>query len=144
MLGASFRCGILVNHNPPCFFVSAESKGLSDPVSSLDATLTGGFISVDSKGARESRKWKCGNGKWQETGRASAALDSEGFRRIAMDPSSRQTTGSARSRVTRGREVADKGRRSFLRRGERQGSITRKVLAVNVYLVCNSNGLGNC
>ena len=23
-------------------------------------------------------------------------------------------------------------------------SITQKVLAVNVYLVCNSNGLGNC
>src|ERR1700732_3671275 len=37
----------------------------------------------------------------------------------------------------------DKGRRSFLRRGEGQGSITRKVLTVNVYLVCNSNGLGN-
>src|ERR1700693_5649984 len=29
------------------FFVSAQSKGLSDPVSSLSATLTGDFISVD-------------------------------------------------------------------------------------------------
>ena len=103
------------------FFVSAESKGLNDSVSSLDATLTGYFISVDSKGVRESRKWKCGNGKWQERGRASGALDGEGFKGIVMDPSSRQTAGSARSRVTRGIEVADKGRRSFLRRGERQG-----------------------
>ncbi len=33
----------------PLFFVSVESKGLSDPVSSLFATLTGDFISVDSK-----------------------------------------------------------------------------------------------
>ncbi len=61
-----------------------------------------------------------------------------------MDPSCRQATGSAESRVTRGKEVADKGRRSFLRGAEGQGSITRKVLAVNVYLVGNSNGLGNC
>jgi len=43
--------GNLVNHNTPTplFFVSVDSKGLSDPVSSLFATLTGGFISVDSK-----------------------------------------------------------------------------------------------
>jgi len=33
------------------FFVSVESKGLSDPVSSLFATLTRDLISVDSKGA---------------------------------------------------------------------------------------------
>ncbi len=38
-----------------------------------------------------------------------------------MDPSSRQATGSARSGVPRGKEVADKGRRSFLRRAEGQG-----------------------
>jgi len=73
------------------------------------------------KGVRESRKWKCENGKWQERGRASGAMDGEGFRGIAMDPSPRQATGSAKSRVIRGKEVADKGRRSFLRRGERQG-----------------------
>ena len=36
-------------------------------------------------------------------------------------------------------EVADKGRRSFLRRGEGERSITLKVLFVNVYLMCNSN-----
>src|SRR2546426_318269 len=115
---------MLVNHNTPpspLFFVSAESKGLSDPVSSLDATLAGYLISVDSKGVRESGTWKCGNGKWGERGRASGALDGEGFKGIVMDPSSRQTVGSARSRVTRGKEVADKGRRSFLRRGEGQG-----------------------
>ena len=69
------------------------------------------------KGVRESRKWKCQNGKWQERGRASGALECEGFRGMAMDPSGRQTAGSARSGVTRGKEVADKGRRSFLRRG---------------------------
>ena len=95
------------------------------------------------KGVRGSRKWKCEKGEWQESGRVSAALNGEGFRDIAMDPSSRQTTGSARSGGTRGKEVADKGRRSFLRRAEDKGSITRKVLAVNVYLVGNSNGLGN-
>src|SRR6266850_723821 len=73
------------------------------------------------KGVRESRKWKGENGKWQEWGRASGALDGGGFRGIAMDPSSRQTDGSAKSRITRGKEVADKGRRSFLRRVEEQG-----------------------
>ena len=73
------------------------------------------------KEVREGRKWKCENGKWQERGRARGALDGEGFRGVAMDPSSRQTTGSARSGVARDEEVADKGRRSFLRRGEEQG-----------------------
>ena len=73
------------------------------------------------KGLREGRKGKCENGKWQERGRARGALDGEGFRQDAMDPSSRQTAGSARSGVTRGKEVADKERRSFLRRGEEQG-----------------------
>ena len=38
-----------------------------------------------------------------------------------MAPAARQTAGSARSRVPRGKEVADKGRRSFLRGGEGQG-----------------------
>ena len=50
--GQTCFVAFLVNHNtphPPLFFVSAESKGLSDPVSSLDATLTRDFISVDSK-----------------------------------------------------------------------------------------------
>ncbi|SRR6266404_2154058 len=120
---------MLVNHNtphPPLFFVSVESKGLSDPVSSSFATLTGDLISVDSKRVRESRKWKFENGKWQEGGRASGALDSEGSKGIVMDPSSRQTAGSARSRVTRGKEVADKGRRSFLRRVEGQGEYNAK------------------
>ena len=73
------------------------------------------------KAVRESRKWKCENGKWQEGGRSSGALDGEGFRGIAMDRSSRQATGSAESRVTRGKEVADKGRGSFLRGAEGQG-----------------------
>jgi hypothetical protein len=34
-------------------------------------------------------------------------------------------------------EVAAKGRRSFLRRGKEDWTITQKVLLVNVYLVCN-------
>jgi hypothetical protein len=34
---------------PPMFFISVASKRVSDPVSSLFATLTGDFISVDSK-----------------------------------------------------------------------------------------------
>ena len=33
----------------PLFFVSVAAKGLGDPVSFLFATLTGDFISVDSK-----------------------------------------------------------------------------------------------
>ena len=40
---------------------------------------------------------------------------------MAMDRPGRQTVGSAGSRVTRGKEVADKGRRSFLRGAEGQG-----------------------
>ena len=35
------------------FFISVEFRGLSDPVSSLSATLTGDFISVESKGLTE-------------------------------------------------------------------------------------------
>jgi hypothetical protein len=34
----------------PGIFVSADSKGFSNPVSSLFATLTGEFVSVGSKG----------------------------------------------------------------------------------------------
>src|SRR5882724_8743268 len=105
----------------PLFFISVAFKRLSDPVNSLFATLTGGLISVDSKGVREGRKWKCENGKWQERGGASGALDGEGLGDIAMNPSSRQTAGSARWGIARGKGVADKGRRSFLRRAEGQG-----------------------
>ena len=43
------------------FFVSAESKGLSDPISSLDATLARGLISVDSARLRRAR----GTGRWK-------------------------------------------------------------------------------
>jgi hypothetical protein len=43
------------------FHVSVESKGLSVPVSSLDATLTEDFISVDSK--RDSGEWTVGIGQ---------------------------------------------------------------------------------
>lgn len=43
------RSWLTITPPTPLFFVSAESKGLSDPVSSLDATLMGDFISVDSK-----------------------------------------------------------------------------------------------
>jgi len=40
--------------------------------------------------------------------------------------------------------VADKGRRSFLRRAEGQGEYNAKGTDVNVYLVCNSNDCGKC
>ena len=47
----SLGAGIWLTITPPTplYFVSAETKGLSDPVSSLYATLMGCFISVDSK-----------------------------------------------------------------------------------------------
>jgi hypothetical protein len=48
----------------PLFFVSVASKGFSAYVSSLKSTLMGSFASVDSKGLRESRKWKSENEKW--------------------------------------------------------------------------------
>ncbi len=43
-----------------------------------------------------------------------------------MDPSCRQATGSAESGVTRGKEVAGKGRRSFLRCVEGQEEYNAK------------------
>jgi hypothetical protein len=42
----------LVNHTP-LFFVSVASKGLSQPISLLFATLAGGSISVAAKGLKE-------------------------------------------------------------------------------------------
>ena len=42
------------------------------------------------------------------------------------------------------REVAAKGRRSFLRRVEDEESITQEALAVNVYLDVHSNDYGKC
>ena len=45
----------------PLFFVSVESKGFSDPVSSLFATLTRGFISVAAKGFMGVDCWQEGN-----------------------------------------------------------------------------------
>ena len=45
------------------FFVSVDSKGFSDSVSSLDATLTRYFISVDSKWFREVGEWESGTRK---------------------------------------------------------------------------------
>jgi hypothetical protein len=77
---------LTITPTTPHVFVSAESKGLSNPVSSLFATLTGDFISVAAKGLREGKKWRCENGKWQERGRAGGASDGEGFRGIAMGP----------------------------------------------------------
>jgi hypothetical protein len=37
---------------PPVFFVSVASKGFSFPVSSLESTLMGIFVSVADKGVR--------------------------------------------------------------------------------------------
>jgi len=57
----------LVNHNTPTplFFCKVESKGLSDPVSSLVATLTGDFISVilNNLGGNGKSKSESGNGE---------------------------------------------------------------------------------
>ena len=44
----SWDVWLTIRTTRPLFCVSAESKGLSSPVSALYATLTGGFISVDS------------------------------------------------------------------------------------------------
>jgi hypothetical protein len=44
--------GVLVNNNwtpSPLFFISVDSKGLNYSVSLVFSTLTGKFISVDSK-----------------------------------------------------------------------------------------------
>jgi hypothetical protein len=43
---------------PPEFFVSVASKGLSDAVSLLFATLVGKFISVASKGLTKADCWR--------------------------------------------------------------------------------------
>src|SRR6266403_2209566 len=52
-----------VNHNipPPLFFVSAESKGLSDPVSSLFATLAERSTSVAAKRLMGASCWRESN-----------------------------------------------------------------------------------
>jgi len=67
MLGAGWEdsvSGNLVNHNshPPMFFNKCGFKRLSDPVSSLFATLTRDFIVLILKGLRDAGKWK-GDGK---------------------------------------------------------------------------------
>ena len=46
----------------PLFFVSAESKGLSDRVSLLFATLAGRSISVAAKGLMGADCWRESNG----------------------------------------------------------------------------------
>jgi hypothetical protein len=71
------------------FFVSVASKGFRFHVRSLESTLMERLASVDSKGLREGRKWKS------------------------------KTKRGGRSRVTGGKELADKRRRSLLRRVER-------------------------
>ena len=53
----------------PLFFVSAESKGLSDPVSSLDAILTGVFVSIDSTQVSMQGRRVIGHGKRWDEGR---------------------------------------------------------------------------
>ena len=68
---------------------------------------------------------------------ASARLDVHMWKRSGMESDSR-IAGNEDV------EVADKGRRSFLRGDGNKTSITQKVLAVNVYLVGNSNGCGRC
>jgi len=45
-----FRLAKSLSSSPPPVFVSADSKGLNFPVSSLDPALAGVFASVDSKG----------------------------------------------------------------------------------------------
>ena len=71
------------------------------------------------KGLRESRKWRMEDGKWQVREGAQAERRGDG-------------------------EVAGKGGAPFSAALKDERSITQKVLAVNVYLVCNSNECGRC
>jgi hypothetical protein len=94
---------------------------------------------LNLKGLEKAEK---GNAKMENASEAmmpAEQLMTKGFGEIAIDPSSRQTTGILRSRFIRGEEVADKGSAPFSAALKDKNSITRKVLAVNVYLVCNSN-----
>ena len=57
---------LTITRPTPLFFVSAESKGLRHPVSSLDATLMGDSVSVDFKG--DLGEAENGNGEWWPPG----------------------------------------------------------------------------
>jgi hypothetical protein len=109
-----------VNHNTPTplFFVSVESKGLSDPVSSLNATLMGDVISVAAKGLREGRKWECENGKW-----ASVKGKELGKKRVWSFEASKVGKFEGQEEME---NEGGKGRRSFLRRAEGEGEYNAK------------------
>ena len=85
------------------FLVSAESKGLSDRVSSLSATLTLEFVSVAPKGLNGGNEWRSENGIWTKGVESSKLKEmtmprrldrmrarqwvNEGFRKDEMDRS---------------------------------------------------------
>ena len=74
------RIGFLVNHNipSPMFFVRVDSKRFRHSVSSLDATLTRYFISVDFKGFRDVGEWESGTRKLRgRTGQEATIVEEE-------------------------------------------------------------------
>ena len=84
------------------------------------------------------------SGKCRGGGGANSASGGKGFEGMSKDPWFQHTNRGGRSRVIGGTGVADKGRRSFLRRVKRQGEYNVEVLNVNVYLMCNSNDWRKC
>src|SRR6266404_3177090 len=112
-----------LGHRPSCSIRKHRKPLLVDPAQRELCRGCQQSLSVDSKGLRERRKWRMEDGKWWLSGNARGA---EAERR-----------GD--------KEVADKGRRSFLRGVEGQGgSMTQKVLIVNVYIAIHSNDCGKC
>ena len=66
---------------------------------------------------------------------SSVDLDVQKWKRWRVDSDGRTAGGEDG-------DVADKGRRPLLRTVKARDTITQKALAVNVYLVCNSNDYG--
>ena len=133
----------------PAFFVGVASKRLSRTVSLLFATLAGRFTSVAAKGLM-AVVGSAPTGSGQALFAEAEGMKSDGRAAgskvcgIAMAPSSPNLPGAQGTWFTRGKERADKGKRSFLRRTDNRSSITQEVLDVDVYLVCNFNNCGRC
>jgi hypothetical protein len=135
----------------PAFFVSVASKRLSQTVGLLFATLVGRSTSVAAKGLiAVVGSDPTGSGQALFAEAETEGMRSEGRAAgskecgIAMAPSSPNLLGAQGTWFTRGKERADKGKRSFLRRTDNRSSITQEVLDVDVYLVCNFNNCGRC
>ena len=94
------------------------------------------------KGEAESLKIKVGREEERKNGKGNAEALRTDERRFRAKRLFRKAGGGELAwpgAADEDGEIADKGRRSFLRRGEGERSITLKVLFVNVYLMCNSN-----